>query len=165
MLNSDKMLINRVYMNMKLTRALDAFHLLAPSDDNKVRFMILDDSPFPLFLAHGNVLGIKRKAHYPDTILKLKPLLRVFGHSRSLSLTHSLDQLQNGIWYNCLKILHSFFCKYKSLPLSALCYDKSRGACSASFRNTHYGFIFNLLGNQGLGKIIFNYWCTSRCPC
>jgi len=38
--NSDKMLINGVDMNIKLTRAPEAFYFLAPSDDNKVRIKI-----------------------------------------------------------------------------------------------------------------------------
>jgi len=40
------MLINGVDMNIKLTRALDAFYLLAASDDNKVRIKILDATLF-----------------------------------------------------------------------------------------------------------------------
>jgi len=40
------MLINGVDMNIKLTRAPDAFYLLAPSDDNKVRIKILDATLF-----------------------------------------------------------------------------------------------------------------------
>ena len=36
------MLINGVDMNIKLTRAPDAFYIAAPSDDNKVRIKILD---------------------------------------------------------------------------------------------------------------------------
>ena len=34
--NSDKMLINGVDMNIKLTRTPEAFYLLAPNDDTKV---------------------------------------------------------------------------------------------------------------------------------
>jgi hypothetical protein len=40
--NSDKMLINSVDMNIKLTRAPEAFYLLGPSDDTKVRIKIED---------------------------------------------------------------------------------------------------------------------------
>jgi len=36
------MLINGVDMNIKLARAPDAFYLLAPLDDNKVRIKLLD---------------------------------------------------------------------------------------------------------------------------
>jgi hypothetical protein len=69
------MLINGVDMNIKLTRALDAFYILVHSDDNKVRIKILDATLFitqvqlkpPLLLADANVLGMKRKAHYPVT--------------------------------------------------------------------------------------------------
>ena len=75
MFSSYKMLINGVDMNVKLTRSLDAFYLLASSDDKKVRIKILDATLFithvelkpPLLLAHANVLGMKRKAHYPAT--------------------------------------------------------------------------------------------------
>ena len=69
------MLINGVDMNMKLTRTPEAFYLLAPKDDTKVRIKILDATLFitqvelkpPLLLAHANVLAMKRKAHYPVT--------------------------------------------------------------------------------------------------
>jgi len=53
---------------------------LAPSDDNYVRIKILDATLFitqaelktTLLLAHANVLGIKRKAHYPVTLIQIK---------------------------------------------------------------------------------------------
>ena len=51
------MLINGVDMNIKLTRAPEAFYLLAHSDDNMLRIKILDATHFitqvelkPLFL-------------------------------------------------------------------------------------------------------------------
>ena len=44
--NSDKMLINCVDMNMKLTRTQEAFYLLAPNDDTKVRIKSLDATLF-----------------------------------------------------------------------------------------------------------------------
>ena len=62
--NSDKMLINGVDMSIKLTRTPEAFYLLAPTDDTKVRIKILDATLLipqvelkpPLLLAHANVL-------------------------------------------------------------------------------------------------------------
>jgi hypothetical protein len=71
------MLIHGVDMNIKLTRAPKSFYLLVPSDDTKLRIKILDANVFitqvvlkpPLLVAHANVLGMKRKAHYPVTIL------------------------------------------------------------------------------------------------
>jgi hypothetical protein len=77
--NSDRMLINSVDMNIKITRAPEAFYLLGPSDDTKVRIKILDATLFitqvelksPLLLAHA-VLGMKRKAHYPVTHTQIK---------------------------------------------------------------------------------------------
>jgi len=50
-------------MNIKLTRAPEAFYLLSPSDDNKVRITILGSNIFitqvelkpHLFLAHANI--------------------------------------------------------------------------------------------------------------
>ena len=97
------MLINGVDMNIKLTRAPESFYLLAPSDDAKVRIKILDATLFitqveskpPLLLDHANVLGMKRKAHYPVTH-RLKLLLPVLGLSRSLLIMHSLDQFLKG---------------------------------------------------------------------
>jgi hypothetical protein len=40
------MLINGVNMNIKLTRIPEAFYLLAPTDDTKVRIKILDATLF-----------------------------------------------------------------------------------------------------------------------
>ena len=102
--NSDKVLIKGVDMNIKLTRAPEAFYLLAPSDDIKLRINILDAALFisqvelkpPLLLAHANVLAMKRKAPYPVTILRLKHLLRVLAPSKSLSIMHSSDQFPKG---------------------------------------------------------------------
>jgi hypothetical protein len=42
--NSDRMLINGVDMNIKLTRTSESFYLLGPSDDTKVRIKIMDAS-------------------------------------------------------------------------------------------------------------------------
>ena len=58
------MLINGVDMSIKLTRTPEAFYLLAPTDDTKVRIKILDATLLitqvelkpPLLLAHANVL-------------------------------------------------------------------------------------------------------------
>jgi hypothetical protein len=44
--NSDKMLINGVDMNIKLTRAPDAYYLLGVTDDTKVQIKILDATLF-----------------------------------------------------------------------------------------------------------------------
>ena len=44
--NSDKILINGVDMNIKLTRTPEAFYLLGPKDDTKVRIKILDATLF-----------------------------------------------------------------------------------------------------------------------
>jgi hypothetical protein len=67
-------------MNITLTRAPEAFYLLVPADDPKVLIKIMDVSFFvthiefkpPLLLAHANVLGMKRKAHYPVTHTQIK---------------------------------------------------------------------------------------------
>ena len=100
--NSDKMQINDVDMNSKLTRAPDAVYLLAPSDENKVRINILDATLItqvglkPPLLAHANVLGMRRKAHYPVTHTQIKTFTAISGLSRSLSIIHFLEQFQNG---------------------------------------------------------------------
>jgi hypothetical protein len=55
-------------MNIKLTRTSEAFYLLGPSDDTKVRIKIMDANLFltqvepkpPFLLAHANVLAMKR---------------------------------------------------------------------------------------------------------
>ena len=113
--NSDKKLINGVDMNIKLTRTPEAFYLLAPLDDTKLRIKILDATLFilqvqlkpPLLLAHANVLGMKLKAHYPVTLLRSRHLLRVLGPSRSLSIMHSSAQFQKEFSLHWLKTLHS----------------------------------------------------------
>jgi hypothetical protein len=73
--NSDRMLINDVDTNISLTRAPEAFYQLGPEDDPKVRIKIMNATHFvthielepPLLSPHANVLGTKRKAHYPVT--------------------------------------------------------------------------------------------------
>ena len=77
---TDRMLINSVDINIRLTRAPEAFYLLGPSDDTKVRIKIVDATLFvspielkpPLLLTHAKVLGMKRKAHYPVTHTQIK---------------------------------------------------------------------------------------------
>jgi len=94
--NSDKLLINGVDMNVKLTRAPEAFYLLAPTDDTKVRIKILDATLFvtqvelkpPLLLAHANVLGMERKAHYPVTHTQVKTFTAGSG-SQQLSIDNA----------------------------------------------------------------------------
>ena len=73
------MLINGVDLNIKLTRAPEAFYLLARSDDNKLGIKIIDATLFitqvglkPPLLTHANVLGMKRKAHYTVTNTQIK---------------------------------------------------------------------------------------------
>jgi hypothetical protein len=78
--NSNKMPINGVDMNIKLTRAPEAFYLLGHSDDTKVCIKISDATLFiiqvelktPLLLAHTNILAMKRKAYYPVTHMQIK---------------------------------------------------------------------------------------------
>jgi hypothetical protein len=74
--NSDEMLINGVDMNIKLKRAPEAFYLLGPSDDTKVRIKIEDATLYvdqaelkqPVLVSHTKVLAIKKQnAHYPIT--------------------------------------------------------------------------------------------------
>jgi hypothetical protein len=80
MFNSDRMLINGVDMNIKLTRASEAFYLLGTTDDIKVRIKISDATLFlnqaepkpPLLLAHANVFGMIMKTHYPITHSQIK---------------------------------------------------------------------------------------------
>jgi hypothetical protein len=70
----DRMLINGVDMNIKLTRATECFYVLTLSDDTKLSIKILDATLFitevelkhPLLLAPA-VLCMKRKSHYPVT--------------------------------------------------------------------------------------------------
>jgi hypothetical protein len=83
--------------------------------DTKLPFKILEATLFitqvelkpPLLLAHANVLGMKRKAHYPVTLLRSKHLLRVLVTSRSLSIIHSLAQFQKEFSLHLLRTLLS----------------------------------------------------------
>jgi hypothetical protein len=94
--NSDKMLINGVDMNIKLTRAPHAFYLLGLTDDTKVRIKILDATLFitqvelkpPLLLAHANVLAMKRKAIYPVTHSQIKTFTASSG-ARQVSVDNA----------------------------------------------------------------------------
>jgi len=102
--NFDKMLINCVGMNIKLTRTPEAFYLLAPTDDTKVRIKTLEATLFirqvelkpTLLLAHANVLAMKHKAHCPVTHTHIKTLQRVLGLRKFLLIMHSLGRCQTG---------------------------------------------------------------------
>jgi len=69
------MLINGVDKNIKFARAPQAFYLLFPSDDKRVRIKISDATLFitqvelktPLLLDHANDIEMKRIAHHPVT--------------------------------------------------------------------------------------------------
>jgi hypothetical protein len=103
--NFDKMLINGVDMNIKLTRTPEAFYLLAPNDDTNVSIKTLDAALFitqvemkpPLLLAHANVLAMKRKAHYPVKHTQIKTLKRVVELSKFLLIMHSLSRCLTGL--------------------------------------------------------------------
>ena len=94
--SSDRLLINGVDMNIKLTRAPEAFYLLGPSDDAKVRIKILDATLFmtqvevkpPLLLAHTKVLSMKRKAIYPVTHAQIKTFTASSG-SQQISIDNA----------------------------------------------------------------------------
>ena len=87
MVNCVRILINGVDTNIKLTRAPETFYLLAPLGYTKVRIKILDATLFitqvelklPLLLAHANILGMKRKAHYPVTCNQIKTFIASSG--------------------------------------------------------------------------------------
>jgi hypothetical protein len=98
------MLINGVDMNIKLTSAPESFYLLTLSDDARVRIKILDATLFitqvelkpPLLLAHANVLGMKRKAHYPVTRSQIKTFTASSG-AQQFSIDNAfLDQFPKG---------------------------------------------------------------------
>jgi len=122
--DSDKMLNNVVEINFKLTRASDAFYLLHSSDDNKVRIKNSDATLFitqvelktPLLLAHANVLGMKRKAHYPVKHTHIKTFT-----ASSMSLRISIDNaylgpiLERILIALVIKYCIRWFCKYKSI--------------------------------------------------
>jgi hypothetical protein len=110
--NSDKMLINGVDMNIKLTRAPEAFYLLAPNDDTKVRIKILDAALFitqvelkpPLLLAHA-VLAMKRKAH-PVTHTQIKTFTASSG-SQQISINNAfLWPVPDRILVSLVKMQH-----------------------------------------------------------
>jgi hypothetical protein len=90
------MLINGVDMNIKLARAPEAFYLLGPSDDAKVHIKILDANLFvtqlelkaPLLIAYANILGMKRKAHYPVTHTQIKTFTASSG-AKQVSIDNS----------------------------------------------------------------------------
>jgi hypothetical protein len=94
------MLINGVDMNIKLTRTSEAFYLLGPSDDTKVRIKIIDATLFltqvelkqPLLLAHTNVLAMKRKAHYPVTHTQIKSFTKS-SETQKISIDNAFLEL------------------------------------------------------------------------
>ena len=78
------------------TRAPEAFYLLAPSDDTKVRIKILDSTLFvtqvalkpPLLIVEANVLEMKRKAHYPVTHTQINTCTESSG-SQQVSIVNA----------------------------------------------------------------------------
>jgi hypothetical protein len=99
------MLINGVDMNIKLTRTPEAFYLMGPSDETKVRIKIEDATLYvtqaelksPLLVSHNNVLAIKnRKAHYPITHTQIKIFTASSG-AQQISINNvSQDQFLKG---------------------------------------------------------------------
>jgi len=81
------MLVNGVDMNIKLTGVPEAFYLLSPSDDNKVRIKILDTTLFVteielkhlFFLLTLTFWELNAKFITLLHILRLKLVLRVLG--------------------------------------------------------------------------------------
>ena len=136
---SDKMLINGVDMNNKITRAPETSYLLPTSDNNNVRIRILDATLFitqvelktPLLLAHANVLRMKRKAHYPVTHTQIK----IFTASSGVQEV-SIDNV--------------FLGPIPEKIIIAL-------VSSAPFRTTQNLLLFTLCCYQGLRNIIFQY--------
>jgi hypothetical protein len=98
--NSDRMLINGFDMNIKLTRTSEAFYLLGPFDDTKVRIKIMDATLFlthielkpPLLLALANVLAMKRKAHYPVAHTQIKSFTTSSG-TQQISINNAFLDL------------------------------------------------------------------------
>jgi hypothetical protein len=79
--NTNKMLLNGVNMDIKLTRAPETFYLLGPTNDTKVRIKIEDatlridqvEIKSPILEAHTKALVVKKKnAHYPITHTQIK---------------------------------------------------------------------------------------------
>jgi hypothetical protein len=95
--NSDKMLINGVDMDIKLTPSPEAFYLLAPNDYTKVRIKILDATLFitqveiksSLLLAHTNIIAKKRKAYYPVKHTQIKTFTANSG-TQQISINNAL---------------------------------------------------------------------------
>ena len=123
------MLINVVDMNIKLTRAPEAFYLLAPNDDTKVRIKILDATLLitqvelkpPLLLVHANVLAMKRKAHYPVTHTQIKNFTAISG-TQQISINNVfLGPVPDRILIVLVKKCSiCWFYQYESISLSPL---------------------------------------------
>ena len=130
-----------------LTRAPQAFCLLAPSGDTNLRIMVLDATLFitqvelkPLFfLLKLMFCELNAKHIILWHILRLKTLLRVLGSSRSLSIMHSLDQFQKGFVLHWLRTLHSLVLQVQIhfTLITLISYLCKRS--SAPFQTTHYG--------------------------
>jgi hypothetical protein len=111
--NSDRMRINGVYRNIRLTRAPEAFYLLGTTGDDNVRIKIFDATVFvaqiglkPPLLAHANVLTMKRKAHYPLTHTQIKTSIAGAG-ARQISIDNAVlgpipDLLKHCVFFSVL---------------------------------------------------------------
>jgi hypothetical protein len=166
------MLINGVDMNIKLTRALDAFYLLTPLDDNKLRIKILDATLFitqvqlkpTLLRAHANVLGMKRKTHYPVTHTQIKTFSATSG-AQQISIDNAfLGPIPERILLALVKNT-AFVVSASTNPYHIQRYMPNHVLYVNVFSflpNHHYGLLFALWGFQGLRNIILKYWYPSR---
>jgi hypothetical protein len=155
------MLINGVDMNIKLTRTSEAFYLLGPSDDTKVRIKIMDATLFltqvelkpPLLLAHTNVLAMKRKAHYPVTHTQIKSFTTSSG-TQQISINNAflgpvLDRIlvilvKNKAFVGSASTNPFYFHHYNMTSL-VLCKWSS-----APFGTTYNGLLFTLWGYKSV---------------
>jgi hypothetical protein len=164
------MLINGLDMNVKLTRAPDAFYLLAPSEDNKVRIKILDATLFitqvelksPLLLAHANVLGMKRKAHYPVTHTQIKTFTASSGAQQVAIDNTFLGPIPERILIALVKNT-AFVGSASTNPYGFQHYDMTNLVLYVNgVQLPSYGLLFALRGYQSLRNIVFKYWYPSR---
>ena len=166
------MLINGVDMNIKLTRTPEAFYLLAPKDDTKVRIKIIDFTLFitqvelnpPLLLAHSNVLAMKRKAHYPVTHNQIKTFTASSG-TQQISISNAfLGPVRDRTLIVLVKNA-AFVASASTNPFHFHHYnDKSCAVCkwiSTSFGTTYNGLLFTLWSYKSL-RNMFKYWYSLR---
>ena len=169
--NSDRMLINDVFVNIRLTRAPEALYLLGPSHEHMVHINILTLLLCCLYLVkdpllpHADVLCMKRKAHYHFT--QIKPFT-TSSEVQQVSINNAfLGPVPESLLLVFLRTLRLSVLLVEILSTFTIWYDVSgvvSKLLSVPFWATNNVLLFNIPSYQCLRNNHLQYWDISRWP-